>query len=145
MIEKLRQLLILEEGLRLKPYRCSELKLTIGVGRNLDDVGITKEEALYLLDNDIKKVFTSVEKKYDWFKELDDVRKIVVLDMVYNLGLAGFSKFYNLIAHLTLHQYTQAAIEMGESVWAEQVGVRAKRLAHMMKTGEFDINWKYKG
>lgn len=136
MIEKLRQLLIKHEGLRLKPYRCSEGVLTIGVGRSLS-IGISKEEALSLLDNDIKKCWEHAEGKYPWFKETDVVRQHVVVSMIFNLGPTGFSKFFNLIAHLALKQYTLASIEMLESVWASQVGPRAKELSNMMKTGEY--------
>lgn len=46
-------MLIRHDGLRLKPYRDTRNKLTIGVGRNLDDVGITREEALMLPNNEI--------------------------------------------------------------------------------------------
>lgn len=135
MLEKLSELLIKHEGLELHPYKCTAGKTTIGVGRNLDDVGITREEALYLLANDIRKAWTQVELKYTWFKNLDPVRQDVVVSMVFNLGLNGFSKFHNLIAHLTLQQYTLASLEMLDSKWADQVGMRAKELAYMMKEG----------
>ena len=66
MLEKLKEQLIRHEGLRLKPYRCTANKLTIGVGRNLDDVGISEDEALILLENDIIKVQRQAEN-FPWF------------------------------------------------------------------------------
>jgi hypothetical protein len=57
-LHRLQKQLIRHEALRLKPYRCSADKLTIGIGRNLDDVGITEEEAYFLLGNDISRVIT---------------------------------------------------------------------------------------
>jgi len=53
--KKLTDQLIKHEGLRLKPYHCPAGKLTIGVGRNLEDKGITEEEAVMLLENDIQE------------------------------------------------------------------------------------------
>jgi lysozyme len=59
------------EGLRLKPYRCSADKLTIGYGRNLDDVGISEEEAEMLLLNDLLTANIEVENRFVWFEDLD--------------------------------------------------------------------------
>ena len=56
MLDKIVDMLRRHEGLRLNPYHCSENKLTLGIGRNLEDRGITEEEALFLLNNDIKRV-----------------------------------------------------------------------------------------
>ena len=51
--QELARQLIVHEGLKLYPYRCSANKLTIGVGRNIEERGIAEDEALYLLNNDI--------------------------------------------------------------------------------------------
>ena len=127
--------LILHEGMRLKPYRCTEGKLTIGVGRNLDDKGISKEEALFLLRNDIVTVTTQLQK-YDWYINADPIRRKVLIDMAYNLGITGLLQFRRMIAALERGDYEGAADQMLDSRWAEQVGYRAVRLAEMMRTGE---------
>ena len=127
--------LILHEGLRLKPYRCTAGKLTIGVGRNLDDKGISKEEALFLLRNDIATVTTQLQK-YDWYINADPIRQKVLVDMAYNLGVGGLLQFRRMIAAIELGDYGAAADQMLDSRWAEQVGMRATRLAQMMRTGE---------
>ena len=126
--------LIKHEGLRLKPYYCTANKLTIGIGRNLDDVGISEDEALILLENDIIKVQKQAEQ-FQWFLQLNEERQSVILNMMFNLGLGGFLKFKETIRYLELGQYEQAAIEMLESKWASQVGNRAKELSKIMFSG----------
>lgn len=131
-------MLIRHEGLRLKPYRDTKGKLTIGVGRNLDDVGITREEALLLLQNDLARVRQKVERAFPWFSSLNPVRKNVVLNMVFNLGLPRFRGFTKTIAAITAKDWEEAAREMLESRWAKQVGRRAQELAAMMKEGKYE-------
>ena len=134
-IATIEEQLILHEGLKLKPYRCTAGKLTIGVGRNLDDKGISKEEALFLLRNDIATVTTQLQK-YDWYISTDPVRRKVLIDMAVNLGVGGLLKFRKMIAALERGDYEGAADQMLDSRWAEQVGYRAVRLAEMMRSGE---------
>ena len=135
MNEKLREMLQKHEGLRLKPYRCTAGKLSIGFGRNLDDKGITEEEANWLLSNDIEEITQQAQDNFQWFDSLDEVRQNVILDMIYNLGMAGFLKFKLMIHFLEIGDYTQASIEMKDSKWFDQVGDRAKELCKMMYTG----------
>jgi lysozyme len=132
----IREQLIAHEGLRLKPYRCTAGKLTIGVGRNLEDRGLRSDEALYLLDNDIEDVTTELEMKLPWVRRLDDVRRRVLIDMGFNMGVAGLLKFERTLLSIRQGDYALAAKQMLQSKWAEQVGLRATRLAHMMETGE---------
>ena len=126
-------LLIRHEGLRLKPYRDTVGKLTIGVGRNLDDVGITREEALYLLKNDIDNARRELIKTIPRFLDMDKVRQIVLISMTFNLGLSRFKRFKKLIAAIERKDWDQAAKEMLNSKWAKQVGRRATELAQMMR------------
>jgi len=125
----------MHEGLRLKPYRCPAGYLTIGVGRNLDTKGLSKEEALFLLRNDIEEITSQLEK-YEWYRGLDDVRKKVVIDMAFNLGIYGLLSFKRMIQALNCYDYDTAADEMVDSAWYHQVGTRARRLVEMMRTGE---------
>lgn len=130
-------MLIRHEGLRLKPYRDIRNKLTIGIGRNLEDVGITREEALLLLDHDIARVRHEVERAFPWFSRLNPARKDVVLNMVFNLGLSRFRRFRKTIAAIKARDWEQAAREMLASLWARQVGRRARELAEMMRRGKY--------
>lgn len=137
MNEKLREMLQKHEGLRLKAYKCSSGKTTIGFGRNLDDKGITEEEANWLLSNDIEEITQQAQDNFPWFDSLDEVRQNVILDMIYNLGIAGFLKFKLMIHFLEIGDYTQASIEMKDSKWFNQVGERATELCKMMYTGNY--------
>ena len=155
--------LILHEGLRLETYKCPAGFWTVGVGRNLEgkpltggeqeyilgrsgltpeqvidilkERGVTKDEALFLLANDIDDAIADLQN-FDWFEELDPVRKKVVIDMRYNLGPTRFRGFRKMIAALARGDYKAAAAEMVDSKWYHEVGNRSKRLVRMMETGE---------
>lgn len=135
--EKLKEQLVRDEGLVKFAYEDSVGKITIGVGRNLDDVGLSEEEIFYLLENDIKRVTAEVDRNFDWFDGLDEVRKNVVLNMVFNLGLNRFKGFRKTIQAIENEDWIEASNQMLDSKWARQVGIRAKRLAIMMETGEY--------
>ena len=135
MNEKLIYRLIKEEGMRLKPYRCSKGKLTIGVGRNLDDKGLSNEEALFLLQNDIQEAITSLKKEFPFFQSLSMDRQIVLIDMCFNLGINRLKGFKKMIKAIEEKDYSLASKEMLSSLWAKQVGARSKDLAHLMETG----------
>ena len=134
-MKSIEEQLLLHEGLRLKPYKDTVGKLTIGVGRNLDDKGISKDEALFLLANDIEAVINQLER-YEWYISTDPIRRKVLIDMAVNLGVGGLLKFRKMIAALERGDYEGAADQMLDSRWAEQVGYRAVRLAEMMRSGE---------
>jgi lysozyme len=138
--------LVRDEGVRLfvyddatgKPLKSGDTingYPTIGVGRNLTGRGITAEECGYLLRNDIAAVDAECRREFPWFGALDEVREAVVLNMVFNLGLAKFKGFVNTIADISAGNYESAASRMLQSLWARQVGNRALRLAEMMRTG----------
>jgi lysozyme len=131
----LRTTLVRHEGIRLKPYKDSVGKLTIGVGRNLDDVGISRQEALLMLANDITKVRREVKQAFPWFASLNSARKNVVLNMVFNLGLPRFRRFKKAIRAMKTKRWNDAAEEMLDSRWARQVKGRAKELARIMRKG----------
>jgi lysozyme len=124
------------EGLRLKPYLCTADKLTIGYGRNLDDMGISEDEALYLLQNDIDACYSELNV-FNWFQELDQVRQEALVDMRFNLGLPRFLSFKKMIARLIAKEYSQAAEEIINSLYAKQVGDRANEIAYMIERGEY--------
>lgn len=126
--------LILHEGLRLKPYLDTVGKWTIGVGRNLTDVGISDAEASLLLEHDLHRCLEDCET-FLWFHSLDPIRQRVIVDMRFNLGAAGLRKFTNTLAAVARGDYDAAATGMMKSLWARQVKRRAVRLAEMMRTG----------
>jgi len=131
----LRSQLERHEGLRLKPYHDTVGKLTIGYGRNLEDVGISRDEADFMLDNDIDQVERQLET-VDEYRELDPVRQAVIANMAYNLGFVGLMGFKNMWAAIERRDWNSASKEMMRSKWARQVGVRAVELSEIMRTGE---------
>lgn len=144
-----------DEGFRTKPYRCTAGKLTVGVGRNLDDVGllpgeamamkvtlshvrargVTKAQAMVMLNNDIDRVIRDLAVHLPWAKTLDEVRQRVLINMAFNLGIGGLLKFNNTLRYIRLGNYQKAADNMLLSLWAKQVGNRAVRLSHLMRLG----------
>lgn len=124
-----------DEGFRKFPYKDSVGKLTIGYGHNLDDKGVTKEQAEWLLRDDLAEV-VDVMADVSWFRELDCVRQYVVLNMAFNLGVPKFYQFKKTIEAIRKGDWNVAADEMLDSKWATQVGGRAYRLAEAMRTGE---------
>ena len=132
---ELEALLMRHEGLRLKPYRDTVGKLTIGVGRNLSDVGITRDEALALLRTDIARAEAALDAALPWRAALDPVRGRVLVDMAFNLGVPGLLGFGDVLAAVRAGAWTEAADAMLRSRWARQVGRRAQELAVMMHTG----------
>ncbi|WP_276756553.1 glycoside hydrolase family protein [Pseudoalteromonas marina] len=134
---KLAEQLKKHEGLRLKPYTDTVGKLTLGIGRNLEDKGITEQEALFMLNNDVDYFYGQLNKKLTWFKSLDDARQNVLVNMAFNLGVAGLLSFVNTLSAISYSHYSQASREMLNSKWAKQVGYRAEELAEQMRTGEY--------
>ena len=96
---KLKQSIIKNEGFESKPYLCPNKKLTIGYGRNLEN-GITEREAIILLENDLLNLKLELEDKLPVFKKLDDVRRNVLMEMAYNMGVPKLLNFKNTFKFL---------------------------------------------
>lgn len=131
----LRTELVRDEGLRLKPYIDTAGKLTIGVGRNLGDRGIAHDEALLLLDNDIRAACSDLDRNAPWWRGLSEGRQRALLNMTFNLGWPRISAFKGMLAALQSGQYLRAADEALDSAWARQVGARAARIAALIRRG----------
>lgn len=125
------------EGLRLKPYKCTAGKLTIGYGRNLDDVGISKTEADMLFERDFAQAESEVRRLLQAngidADNLIEQRFYVLTDMMFNLGYSRLAQFKKLLYALKKGLYDDAANEMLDSLWATQVGNRATKLAALMR------------
>jgi lysozyme len=134
---RFRDMLIRHEGRRLKPYKDTVGKLTIGVGRNLDDVGISEQESNLLLFNDIGRVAKEATDTFTWFKSLSQVRQDVILSMLFNMGMNGLQGFHEMLSDIYRGNFAGAAEEMLKSLWAKQVGPRAIELAFMMKNDRY--------
>ena len=125
-----------DEGFKDKVYKCSAGKLTIAYGHNIEDNPIPERIASLLLDHDIGQAIAGCENAFPWFYPLSPVRKRVIINMVFNIGVSGVSKFKNMIAAIEGEDWTEAGRQMLNSKWRSQVGQRAERLATMMISNE---------
>jgi lysozyme len=131
----LKDQLIRYEAVRLKAYRDSVGKLTIGVGHNLDDKGISMKAALFILDEDIQEATELLHKNLPWTDKLDEARRNVLINMTFNMGIDKLLEFKNTLSLVQCGRYKEAAENMLKSKWAAQVGFRAKELAGVMENG----------
>lgn len=128
--------LIKHEGMRLKPYRCTAGKLTIGVGRNLDDKGIAIDEALYLLNNDIKECVSDLKTIFtDEWEKLSQNKQMALIDMRFQLGGNGFRKFQRLITGVKTGNWTLARFSIENSLYYKQVTNRAQDNIKLLEEG----------
>ena len=133
-------MLKVHEGVETYAYKCSENKTTIGVGRNVDKaggLGLSDDEVDYLLQNDIDRVILELDSEYDWFSDLDDVRQDAMIDISFNLGQTRLRAFKNALSAMSEGDWDEAADQFMDSRWSEQVGIRAKNLTEMIRTGEY--------
>ncbi|MGM0518191.1 MAG: glycoside hydrolase family protein [Campylobacterota bacterium] len=121
------------EGLELKPYRCTANKLTIGYGRNLEDRGITEEEAEYLLVRDLQRIQEKLRAKIINYDDLPSNVQEVLVEMAYQIGTFGLFKFKKTLDYVYKKDFQNASIEMLDSLWAKQTPNRAKTLSNKMK------------
>ena len=151
------KMIALHEGLRLQVYQDHLGIDTIGIGRNLEDrgitdgelsfinktmediyeIGLTEEEAYYLCMNDIAIVEKELLANKPIVNQLNDVRQMVLIDMAFNMGVPRLLKFKNMWMAIEKVNYPLACEEMIDSRWANQVGNRAMKLSLAMKNGEW--------
>ena len=150
--------LIAHEGLKLQVYQDTLGIDTIGIGRNLEDRGITKEElddldipsidhvyeygiteadAVYLANNDVQIVEDELVRAHPCVDRLDSVRQLILMDMAFNMGVPRLCKFVKMWNAIHEEDYPTAAKEMLDSRWANQVKSRSTILANAMHNGEF--------
>ena len=140
MRNNLIEMLKLHEGVETYAYKCSENKTTIGVGRNVDKaggLGLSDDEVDYLLQNDIDRVILELDSEYDWFSDLDDVRQDAMIDISFNLGQTRLRAFKKALSAMSEGDWDEAADQFMDSRWSEQVGIRAKNLTKMIRSGSY--------
>ncbi len=125
-----------DEALRLKMYMDSRGIETIGIGHNLRDKPISERAARLIFADDVADVEADLDRTLPWWRDLDEVRQRVLANMVFNLGIGKLLEFKNTLAAMKVGNYVGAANGMTRSLWASQVGERARRLARAMVTGE---------
>ena len=139
--DKLFEMLRRHEGVKQFAYRCTANKITIGVGRCVDEdggIGLCDAEIDFLLSNDIDRVETELENTFSWYKNLNDARKDALCSIAFNLGLTRLLKFEKALGFMAGGDYIMAGIEFDNSLWSKQVGARAEELCQMIETGEYE-------
>jgi lysozyme len=123
--ELIRKRLIDFEGLVLKSYTCPTGYISVGVGRNLETNGITEEEAMYLLNNDISTVIKKLDKHWIAWRKLPITAQYVCIDVVFNMGINTWMSFRKTRAYMEMGDFEKAGVELLDSQYAKQVGRRA--------------------
>ena len=133
----IKDLLIKHENIKNKPYDDAtgkELKqgdaikgkITIGVGRNIQDNGLSEDEIIYLLSNDIERCITELKTIFPNFDELPKNIRMALIDMNFNLGKSRFLTFKKMIQAVKNRNWKQMIKEMKDSHWCEQLPNRCK-------------------
>lgn len=136
----LEKILELEEGLRLKPYVDTVGKITIGMGRNLSDKGITRDEALFLLKNDIAEASEEIKAHLPWFFSLTESQQAALTDLAFNMGIGGLMAFKAMLSNLKSGNIPGAIAELKNSKWWNQVGNQRKEdLVNLMNNKSVKI------
>ena len=123
--DKIKDMLVRHEGLRLHAYKCSEGFLTLGVGRNLDANGISEDEAMYMLDNDIKRVTKNLENVWGVYRPFPEKARMVCIDMSFQMGISGFMNFRQTRELMEMGSWLEASEELLRSKYAIQTPSRA--------------------
>lgn len=134
--KRLSDMLIRHEGKRHLPYECGAGKITIGVGRNLDDMGLSEEEIQFLLDNDIARCEQELNR-FPWFRMMDEVRQDALVDLCFNMGLTRLLTFRRMIKAFEKRDWDEAAEQLLDSRYSMQVGARSEEIADMIRTGKY--------
>ena len=127
LIDDLKEMLIKNEGIELKPYQCTSNKTTIGVGRNLSDNGITVQEAEMLLANDMDGVFNDLDRNIPFWQSMPYNVRLVLADMCFCLGINRLLKFTKMLEAMEERDFELAGEELLDSTYAVQVKKRADR------------------
>jgi lysozyme len=138
-MQRLLETLKRHEGVRYYVYRDHLGYETIGVGRCINravGLGLSPDEVEYLLINDVQRCIEELDGAFDWFKDLDEVRREAMINLCFNLGLTKLRKFVNALEAMKQRNYNKAATEFLNSKWANQVGERSREVAQMIRTGE---------
>ena len=143
-IEKLRDELIADEGMRLDVYRCTENHLpTIGVGHRIiegdaehgkpEGYAITERRMKQLFDLDVAIVREDCHRLYEDFSELPEEAQRIIANMMFNMGLPTMKKFKGMKRCVVDRDFSGAALEMLDSKWARQLPNRSERLVKRMR------------
>lgn len=125
----------IDEGRRSQLYKDTVGKITGGVGHNFDDRGLSPAVIDLMLDEDMDVAIADLDRALPWWRQMSERRQQALANMCFNLGIKRLLGFNNTLRFMRDGAYPAAAEGMLDSLWARQVGDRAKRLAKMMREG----------
>ena len=124
----------LSEGYKPTVYKDTLQIDTIGYGFAIKDLYLDEEVCDIILEQKLKKLIKSADKKFEFLKYMPQDGKDVVYEMCYQLGINGVSKFKKTLAYMQDKKYDKAAVEMLDSLWAKQTPNRAIKLSNIIKS-----------
>lgn len=134
---QLRKQLEVDEGKRKRIYIDTLGLVTGGIGRNLTNRAFSDDEIELMYTNDVKEAETQLDRRLPWWRQMNDARQNVLMNMCFNMGIDRLLGFTKTLELMKAGRYDASASEMLNSKWAVQVGDRAGRLADVMRKGEF--------
>lgn len=120
------------EGWKPEAYQDSVGVWTIGYGTNLQELTINRTLGEQWLQERVLQSEHEAQR-FEWYARLNAPRKRAIVELIYNMGLRRFVGFIRMIGALDRGNYGLAATELMTSKYASQVGVRATRLAAMLR------------
>ena len=131
VVSELTDLIAEHEGKSLSMYTDTVGVPTIGYGHNLQ-TPISEHAAKVILADDVKVAIDELDDRMDWWRDLPDSAQLVLASMVFNLGWPRFSRFKKLIAALEDRDFNEAAAQMEDSLWYQQIKTRGPALKQLM-------------
>jgi len=132
--------LIEHEGEVLSAYQDSLGYWTIGVGHLIDKRhggAIPQRISRLLLADDIAIKTAECRSAFDWFDGLDATRQDAIVNLAFNLGIDGLKGFKLMIGAIERQDWKQAAFELFNSLWANQV--QKSRVDDLIAAIEFGL------
>lgn len=137
-MEKLRARIIEEEGFERFPYRCTANKLSIGVGHNIEDRGLSDAAINFILDEDIDICLSQLEGNLSYWQTLPDCVQEALVDLCFNMGINRLMQFRMTLLYIKEGDWTRAADELMDSRYASQLPNRAKHNADLIRSAKQD-------
>lgn len=140
------------EGLRLFVYCCPTGHWTIGYGHNLDANPLSAEErkvtgyrdgvisaagADWLLQRDVERTERALIERLPWVANLDPVRRDALVNMAFQMGVAGLCGWKTTLNLLRAGQFGMAAERMADTLWTRQTPNRAREIIRQIRTGQY--------
>ena len=142
VIDKLREELKIDEGVKYEIYLDHLSLPTLGVGHLIKDTDpesglpigtkIEEERVNELFDEDIQVTIQECKYLYNDFDDLPEEAQRIIANMMFNLGRPRLSRFLKMKQHVDNRDFVSASEEMKDSKWYRQVTNRAQRLCDRM-------------